>query len=240
MSYPHRPAAGLAAIKGSKNARPDGRSQYSVPPTRFYEVAYLSRDKQIETATRVAPAHPTFEAAFSAFTRGTLISTPKGRIAVEDLVPGDRVTTPGGVVVLRWRGAITLAPDPEHPAPLTRIPADSFGPQRPSDNLMLGEGARIVINGRAKSLRPPATWYDEETAFAVRPVTPVPLYHLVFDKQEILFANDLQVASYHPYQNGDPGLSGALLSLFMGLFPHISDLRDFGTPIVGTFGSYRT
>ncbi len=207
--------------------------------TRVYEIAYLARDGRVMQTTRTAPAHPTFEAAFSAFSRGTLISTPKGRIAVEDLTPGDRVTTADGASILRWRGSMSLPPDPDRSAPLTRIPADSFGPQHPSENLVLGDGARLVTNGRPQSLRHPTTWYDEETAFAIRPLTTVPLYHLVFDKQEIIFANELKLASFHPYQEREPALSGASAALFMGLFPHISDLKEFGTPIIGTFGRRR-
>jgi len=243
MTYPLRPAAGVAASHGSGLARPEaysnaqpnaysnGRSQRAMPLTRNYEIAYLSRNNTLCDATRIAPLVPAFEEAFSAFARGTLISTPTGPVAIEDLCPGDIVTTGTGPQPLRWRGSISLVPDRARNAPLSRIPADSFGPQRPSDNLLLGDSARIFASKSISSMSSPANWRDGETAIEVRPVAPVPLYHLVFDCQEIFQANDLEVASYHPDHSAYARPAGSMAQLFLGMFPHLRDLDGFGASI---------
>lgn len=231
MTYPLRTAASLAAGQGSDIARPDGRPQRAMPLTRTYEVAYLSQDNTLCDATRIAPLVPAFEEAFSAFARGTLISTPGGPVAIEDLFPGDMVTTGTGPQPLRWRGSISLVPDRARNAPLSRIPADSFGPQRPSDNLLLSDSARIFASKTTSSMSSPSAWRDGETAIEVRPVAAVPLYHLVLDRQEVLQANDLEVASYHPDHSAYARPAGNLAQLFLGMFPHLKDIGGFGTSI---------
>ncbi len=235
MTYPLRPAAGMAASKGPQlsqpQARPEARTRRAAPMTRNYEIAYLSRGGALKDETRMAPLAPAFEEAFSAFARGTLISTPTGPVAIEDLFPGDLVSTGTGPQVLRWRGSIALVPDRARNAPLSRIPADSFGPQRPSDNLLLGDSARIFASRSNSSMTSPVNWRDGETAIEVRPVATVPLYHLVFDRQEILQANDLEVASYHPDHSAYARPAGSMAQLFQGMFPYMRDLDGFGRSI---------
>jgi len=57
-----------------------------MPLTRRYEAAWLAPSGEIKTSTRMAPATPQFEEAFSALGRGSLILTEDGPIAVEDLL----------------------------------------------------------------------------------------------------------------------------------------------------------
>ena len=59
--------------------------------TRAYEIAALRPDGTVFVTEGYVPATPLFEEPFSAFARGTLISTPQGETPVEDLCPGDRI-----------------------------------------------------------------------------------------------------------------------------------------------------
>ena len=54
-------------------------------PFRTFEVAAMRADGSRSISTFKAPALPLFEGAFSAFTRGAILSAPHGDIAVEDL-----------------------------------------------------------------------------------------------------------------------------------------------------------
>ena len=60
-------------------------------PMRSYEIAALRADGSLYIGQDKAPAVPLFENAFSAFARSTLITTPQGPTAIEDLQPGDTV-----------------------------------------------------------------------------------------------------------------------------------------------------
>ncbi|MEO0659886.1 MAG: hypothetical protein AAFY74_20815, partial [Pseudomonadota bacterium] len=62
-------------------------------PFRTFEVAAMRADGSRSISTFKAPALPLFEGAFSAFTRGAILSAPHGDIAVEDLQPGDWLNT---------------------------------------------------------------------------------------------------------------------------------------------------
>ena len=235
MTYPIRPLAGTGADAGLPGLSDDGRPRRALPLTRRYEVAYLSNEGEVITANRVAPAMEIFEEAFSAFSRGTLIATPDGPVAIEDLVPGQLITTEDGPRMLRWRGALTVIPGQPTTTELTRLSADCFGPSRPMHDLQLGPSARFLSrkpDGFSRlRFRTPENAVDGESIVSVRPVAPVPLYHLVLDQQELIFANGLETPSYHPSLGAERGLVGDLVSLFLCFFPYLNRLEDFGAPL---------
>jgi hypothetical protein len=102
----------------------------NVPMTRNFEVAALRADDKMHVAQHQAPALPLFDNAFCAFTRGSLMSTPLGDVAVEDLQPGEALnTSTGEPAKILWIGSSTFVPaNPERRMPLIRIMADTFGP----------------------------------------------------------------------------------------------------------------
>lgn len=118
----------------------------NVPMTRNFEVAALRADDKMHVAQHQAPALPLFDNAFYAFTRGSLMSTPLGDVAVEDLQPGEALnTSTGEPAKILWIGSSTFVPaNPERRIPLIRIMADTFGPSRPSSFLTVGPSARLL------------------------------------------------------------------------------------------------
>ena len=81
--------------------------------TRRYEAAALRPDLTVARVTVTAPALPLFETATAAFARGTLVQTPLGPVAVEDLGPGDIVDTTTGPEPVVWVGSTTFVPGDE-------------------------------------------------------------------------------------------------------------------------------
>ncbi len=245
MTYPHRSRPmGIEnnnTVPHTWAARPDRRPLRALPRTRRYEVAYLGHNSEITDFTRIAPAMPTFEDAFCALARGSLIATDEGPIAVEDLLPGTRVLTRDqGAQPLLWSGSMSLVPDapnqPEGMGKLSRVTADSFGLGRPMPDLLLGPSARlfrqdavlISAMGTSAALAPITAFIDGDTVLEITPATTVRVYHLAFERHQIIYANGLEVESYHPGNRNDIHLTGQMRSLFLAMFPHIKSLGEFG------------
>lgn len=250
MMTPSSATAGLAVENltppvrmPDRLARPDGRPQRSQPLMRKFEVAHLTPSGDIGDFTRIAPALPAFEAAFSAFARGGIVQTEAGPVAVEDLLPGDRVRTEeNGFQTLLWRGAMTVIPNAPGQSPamghVTRIAAETLGYARPSTDLVLGPTARLyhrapgvkVLTGREGAFIPARDFVDGVSVVELTPLSPVQVFHLGFAGHERLTVSGIEVESYHPGPLHALGLRGEMLALFLSLFPHVTELEDFGTP----------
>ncbi len=248
MVHPHLPGAQAALDTNDRaryahrnTARSERRPQRSTPLTRRYEVAGLTHNGDIQTFSKVAPATPSFEDAFASFARGTLIHTPNGPTAIEDLTPGDMVeTAQNGAKPIQWIGSIAIHPglagQGEENATLTRVTADSFGLGRPMPDLMLGSRARLLfrntgcedICGSETAYAPASAFIDGYSMINVRPVSSVRLYHLAVQDQETILANGLEMESYHPGVQTDSMLDLDVRETFMAMFPHARTIQDFG------------
>ncbi|MFK7877993.1 MAG: Hint domain-containing protein [Paracoccaceae bacterium] len=200
-----------------------------------YDIAALTPDGKVHYGTVKVPEQPFFQAAFTAFARGTVIRTPNGAVAIEDLQPGDPVAIQdGGVATVKWIGSGACRPTQANP--LVRILPQSFGPARPDVFVTLGPGAQISHcspHDRAEQpdqrpLRPAKEFVDGVHIIQITPPTPVTLYHLVLDQHAIIQAGGLECESFHPCVDTFQAMSHGLQGHFLRLFPHISKLSDFG------------
>lgn len=211
------------------------------PQLRRYEVSSLLPSGQIAETRHVAPALPLFEDAFCAFSRGSMVETDSGHVAIEDLLPGDRIMTrDGSFQQLIWKGRTTLVPG--RPGPqgrnlhLTRIMADSFGVQRPMSCVIAGPSARLLhtpdhlraLAGGIQILTPIQEFIDGQNAIETAPPTPVELYHLCLARHAVIRVGGLNFESYHPGLAAPRLISQPMRSVFLNLFPHVDQLCDFG------------
>jgi len=221
----------------------EARPVRSTPLARRYEIACLDAKGQFETCTRLAPAIPEFEEAFSAFARGTVIATTEGPVAVEDLVPGmEALTGEGRAERITWIGSMTLFPPRAvpgmHGSTLTRITADAFGIGRPMPDLVLGPRARILVRdarcrfatGVEAAYAPARSFADGVSIIEVTPVAPITVYHIVLQRQGSIRAAGLEIESFHPGARMADGFDPQVTQVFLSLFPHIRSIADFGTP----------
>ncbi|MFU8777721.1 MAG: Hint domain-containing protein [Roseovarius sp.] len=208
-------------------------------PMRHYTNLWLRPDGGLEEREQVAPALPLFDAAHSAFARGTLITTTRGPVAVEDLMPGDLLQTSGhGPLPVLWIGRMTLRPEDiaSHSVKLTRIMADAFGIARPMADLLVGPGARILTRprnlrasiGSDHVLSPAHVLADGMHAFGVTPPRAVTFYHLWLRRHALITANGLEVESFHPGAGFERDVGPGMLSLFLSFFPQILEPHQFG------------
>ncbi|MEZ5912726.1 MAG: Hint domain-containing protein [Paracoccaceae bacterium] len=242
------PAAARAVSKTSVSSSltiakaPGSAPRRAMPLMRNYTVQVLRADGTIDDFTRIAPAQPIFEEAFSAVARGTLIATPEGQVAIEDLRPGMKVITlENGVETLPWIGSIARYPIPAHDnrpdlVPLTRVTAEALGYARPAADLMVGPGARMLMRnlrgdgmaGDRKVFGQVRALEDGFGVFRVTPASAVTLYHLAFKGQRTIIANGVELESYHPGAAAKTFAQPNVLPLFKSLFPHVDGLADFG------------
>ena len=208
---------------------------------RRYEVVHLLPNGDIDEFSRIAPAHPAFEDAFASLARGTLLSTDRGTIAIEDILPGDKVKTiTNGFQTVTWRGCISIIPGAAGQLPgmgkLTRISADALGIGRPMPDLMLGPAARLYhrtpaiqhITGHNAAFVPATDFIDGVNIIETTPQAPVQVFQLAFEGHERFAANGVEVDSYNPGARHQLGLQGQMLALYLDLFPQVERLEDFG------------
>ncbi|WP_089884610.1 Hint domain-containing protein [Citreimonas salinaria] len=205
---------------------------------RQFEIAALMPGGAVEHRSVSAPAVPAIEEAATAFARGTLVPTPQGPVAVEDLLPGDRVTTDSGDVErLIWIGSTLFSrPRNRARAGMMRVMNDSVGDALPEPDLLVGPAARLVVRhprlgpllGRASVLVPLSDYADGDRFVPVTPHGPVQLYHLLLARHALLRLGGISLETYHPGSAIEALAQTGLRGAFMALFPNLDGPGAFG------------
>ncbi len=248
MYYPPRP---ITQVGSKKPTAVSARTLTAQPPRhpskpllRKYEAGFLWPDGTIADISQLAPASDLFESAFAAIARGTLIATPDGPRAIEDLWPGDVITASHNSRTTQetvlWKGTLTLVPNAPGQSPemgrLTRLPMDSFGMGRPAPDLMLGPKARVLQRGQNctdtlgtdGALVPVRALIDGMNVIEVMPPSPVQVYHIALKRYAVICANGMGIETYHPGQQATAQTNAQMLELYLSFFPHITRVSDFG------------
>lgn len=229
------------------NIRPQSTAIVDVPPPPRHssepqlvtraDIMFLDNRGNIEDRNRPIPLRPPFLDAVSAFSHGTILPTPDGPVAVEDLLPGDRVLTEtGGPQTLLWKGSWQTPANSS--IQLVRVAADAFGDGFPSRDMIFGPATRIIRRHPAAQSRlgvdqvslPISDLVDGIAVVSVTPQRPVTLCHLLFDQHHSIRACGLEVETYHPGPLHRLGLSQELRAIFLGMFPHLGCISDLDAP----------
>lgn len=144
------------------------------------------------------------------FTPGTLIDTPGGRRLVEDLKPGDGVSTQdNGRQELLWVGSRRMTGARLYTTPSlrpVRIRAGAFGLGRPDEDLIVSPHHRMLVRG------PAAQALFNEPEVLVRAcdlvnggsvrvedrIAEAHYIHLMFAQHQVIRANGFETESFHP------------------------------------------
>jgi hypothetical protein len=153
---------------------------------------------------RDAPSPNSVSAAPPCFAAGTLIRTPGGDVPVETLTAGDLVVTAtGDMRPIKWIGHRDFDcrqhPDPAAVHPV-RVATDVFGPNRPSQDLLLSDAHAVCMDLCGEVLIPVGNLVNGATIARVE-VDTVSYWHVELDSHDILIANNLPAESYMDMDN---------------------------------------
>jgi hypothetical protein len=197
-------------------------------PPRGVELAVV--DLRIGCAPGAARAA---EGGVVCFTSGTRIATPEGPRAVEEIRPGDRVSTRDGHgQAVLWTGTRRISGARLHAMPRlrpVRIRAGAFGPGWPGDDLLVSPDHRILVSGAPAR----ALFGEAEVLVAARDLIDgraivtdsssreVTYLHLLTSRHEVTWANGLAAETFHPAAADidalDSGQRAGLLAVVEGL-----------------------
>lgn len=143
-------------------------------------------------------------------TQGTLIATPLGEVAVEDLRTGDAVATlDGRQAPLRWIGcrevpASRMAVEPDlHPVRISASALAAGVPSRdllvsPHHHVLVGGWETEVLFGETEVLAPALGLLDMAGVERAAPKGGVTYYHLLFDAHQVILTNGAPTESFYP------------------------------------------
>jgi Ca2+-binding RTX toxin-like protein len=174
------------------------------------------------------------ESVVPCFTPGTQIATPKGEIAVEDLVVGDRVITrDNGIQVIRWIGrrdltAADLTVNDTLRAVMIRQGALGYG--LPERDMIVSPQHRILISNDETML-----YFDEREVLVAakhlvgRPgvermdATDISYIHVMFDNHEVILSDGAWTESFQPGDHSLKGLGKAQREEIFAIFPELRE-----------------
>lgn len=159
------------------------------------------------------------------FTRGTLITTERGKVCVEDLRQGDQVETlDHGLQTIRWIGRRTVRAKGALSPVLFK--AGAVGNDRDllvsQQHRMLIKNWRVELNtGHAEALAPARQLVNGRDV-VLQPGGLVTYFHLMFDRHELVWAEGCLSESFHPGILGWNSLDDAARQEILSLFPELA------------------
>jgi hypothetical protein len=158
------------------------------------------------------------------FVAGTLIRTPEGECAVEDLQPGDLVEThDDGAQPLRWSGSRRVKARGKL-API-QIKAGTFGNHRtlmvsPQHRVLVRDALAELLFGQREVL---IAAKDLVNDTSIRPVEggTVDYVHLLFDRHQIVFSEGLATESFLPGPQTTALFERPIVEEICAIFPEI-------------------
>jgi hypothetical protein len=169
------------------------------------------------------------------FTPGTRLRTERGEVAIEDLDEGDRLLTrddgPQDVIWSghrRMSGARLFALPDQRPI---RLRVNALGVDRPDEDLVVSPEHRVLVGGET----PRDLWGETEVLVRAgdlvgdRGITvdhslrETWYIHLMLERHQVVWANGVQVESFHPGYMGLETLSGLQRESLYDLRPELQD-----------------
>jgi hypothetical protein len=174
-------------------------------PLQGRDLFVLAFDRALLKASHDGPAQDVI-----CFAADTLIATPKGLRAVDDIRAGDLVQTlDNGAQRVLWVGQTRISGMALRRFPQlrpVRISAGAIGKGIPTDDLRVSPGHRVLVRGKqaAALFNAPEVLVCARDLIDERAVRPdlalhgVTYVHLLLERHQILLANGVPCESFHP------------------------------------------
>ena len=158
------------------------------------------------------------------FVAGTLIATPNGERAAQDLMPGDLVLTQDdGPQPLRWIGTRTVAATGKF-API-HIRANTFGEHRdllvsPLHRILIRDNLAEILFGEAEVLVAARDLVNDRSVTR-REGGEVEYVHLMFDRHQVVYSEGLETESFLPGPQTCESFEAETVAEICAIFPEI-------------------
>ncbi len=165
------------------------------------------------------------------FGAGTLITTKRGAIPIEYLLPGDKILTmDNGYKSVRWLGNRTVRATGKN-API-HIPAGALGNQRdlvvsPNHRMWMRSAEAELMLGDHEVLIP-AKFLVGHNGITQQRGGLIGYHHMLFDQHEIVFAEGCPSESFHPGLQAMDTLEQAAQDEILELFPELRNVDGEG------------
>ncbi|NRB16899.1 MAG: Hint domain-containing protein [Rhodobacteraceae bacterium] len=165
------------------------------------------------------------------FVAGTLIRTPYGELAVEDLQPGDLVVTrDDGAQPIRWIGARLVEAEGDF-API-HIRKGTFGSHRdlrvsPQHRVLVRDSLAELLFGEAEVLVAAKDLLNDRSVTR-SPGGEVTYVHLMFDRHQVIFSEGLETESFLPGPLTTNLLEQPVVDEICALFPELDPATGEG------------
>lgn len=170
--------------------------------------------------------------AYACFTRGTMIETEKGEVAVEDLQEGDLIRTlDNGMKPISWIGSTTVKAQGANAPVLFR--KGTIGNTRdllvsPAHRVMLNDWQAKLLFGSSELLAAAQSLVNDSTIIR-QPTEEVEYFHILFDAHEIVFSDGAPTESFHPGDANIGAMAQDVRDEIYRLFPELEqDGRTYG------------
>jgi len=204
----------------------------------------VGRDLTIVRANQPRPrAYAPEVASVICFTPGTRLRTPEGAVAIENLGPGDKVLTrDDGPQEVQWTGqrrmsgARLFAMPSQRPI---RIRAGALGLHRPDADLVVSPEHRVIVKGAAARdlfAQPEVLVCASDLIGDARVTVDHSMretwyVHLMLERHQVVWANGLEVETFHPGYMGLEHLDGKQRETLLDLRPELgTDPFTYGAP----------
>ena len=176
------------------------------------------------------------------FTRGTLIATPKGHVAIETLAEGDLVMTRDrGAQPIRWIGSAELDAQALHANPKMqpiRIRAGALGQGLPTQDLLVSPQHRVLLRSRIAA----KMFGADEVLVAAKQllqidgidiaddVAEAEYFHFLFDRHEVVNSNGAATESLFTGPEALKAVDRQARQEIFSLFPQLRSADFVATP----------
>lgn len=178
------------------------------------------------------------------FTRGTLIRTPNGLVAVEDLEEGDLVDTlDDGPCPVRWIGSRIVSVKQAQARPEWRpvlVPAGALGDSKPTRDLLLSPCHRVLLRGARLEM----VLGSDEALVAVKSLVGhidgirvindlsqfndgIEYFQILFDTHQVVWSEGAETESFHPVERTVSSFDADAKNEIMALFPELEGTLNF-------------